>query len=171
MLASLLVLMPLIGLLIVSLSPYPYTSDPSIAENAIFRYNVRIKNIALSSSICALLVSLVMFALFDFTSNIFQFVQEYHELGLFNLYLGVDGISIYFVLLTTIIMPISLLSNWASISNNLKSFLITILLLETLLLLVFLVLDIFLFYVFFESILPPLFVLIGLFGFLGCWFV
>lgn len=164
MLASLLVLMPLIGLLIVSLSPYPYTSDPSIAENAIFRYNVRIKNIALSSSICALLVSLVMFALFDFTSNIFQFVQEYHELGLFNLYLGVDGISIYFVLLTTIIMPISLLSNWASISNNLKSFLITILLLETLLLLVFLVLDIFLFYVFFESILPPLFVLIGLFG-------
>jgi len=78
--------------------------------------------------------------------------------------LGVDGLSIYFVLLTTIIMPIALLSNWSSIKENIKSFAIIILLLESLLLAVFLVLDIFLFYVFFESILPPLFLLIGLFG-------
>lgn len=61
-------------------------------------------------------------------------------------------------------MPVSLLSNWTSISENLRPFLITILLLETLLLSVFLVLDGFLFYIFFESILPPLFLLIGLFG-------
>jgi NADH-ubiquinone oxidoreductase chain 4 len=82
----------------------------------------------------------------------------------YNIYLGIDGISIYFILLTTIIMPIALLSNWTSISDNIKWYLILILLLETLLLAVFLVLDIFLFYIFFESILPPLFVLIGLFG-------
>nr|ATI20572.1 NADH dehydrogenase subunit 4 [Ophiognomonia clavigignenti-juglandacearum] len=67
-------------------------------------------------------------------------------------------------LLTTIIIPIALLSNWNSITMNSKSYLILILLLETLLLAVFLVLDILLFYIFFESILPPLFILIGLFG-------
>jgi NADH-ubiquinone oxidoreductase chain 4 len=61
-------------------------------------------------------------------------------------------------------MPIALLSNWTSISENIKWYLILILMLETLLLAVFLVLDIFLFYIFFESILPPLFILIGLFG-------
>ena len=61
-------------------------------------------------------------------------------------------------------MPIALLSNWNSIKENVKSYLIIILLLETLLLAVFLVLDILLFYIFFESILPPLFILIGLFG-------
>ena len=61
-------------------------------------------------------------------------------------------------------MPVSLLSNWSSISENIKSFLIIMLLLETLLLAVFLVLDILLFYIFFESILPPLFLLIGIFG-------
>ena len=82
----------------------------------------------------------------------------------YDIYLGVDGISIYFVLLTTIIMPIALLSNWNSIKENIKSYLIIMLLLETLLLAVFLVLDILLFYIFFESILPPLFILIGLFG-------
>ena len=61
-------------------------------------------------------------------------------------------------------MPISLLSNWNSITENIRSFVIIILLLESLLLAVFLVLDILLFYVFFESILPPLFILIGLYG-------
>jgi NADH-ubiquinone oxidoreductase chain 4 len=76
----------------------------------------------------------------------------------------VDGISIYFVLLTTLIMPVALVSNWNSIVYNIKSYLIIILLLETLLLAVFLVLDVLLFYIFFESILPPLFILIGLFG-------
>jgi NADH-ubiquinone oxidoreductase chain 4 len=101
---------------------------------------------------------------FDFSNNQFQFIQEYHKVNYFDFYLGIDGLSIYFILLTTIIMPISLLSNWNSITTNIRSFLIIILLLETLLLAVFLVLDILLFYIFFESILPPLFILIGLYG-------
>jgi len=123
-----------------------------------------IKTIALTTSIINLLLSLMVFILFDFSSNIFQFVQEYHEISSYELYLGVDGLSIYFVLLTTMIMPIALLSNWRSISENVRSYVIIVLLLETLLLAVFLVLDILLFYIFFESILPPLFLLIGLFG-------
>jgi NADH:ubiquinone oxidoreductase subunit 4 (subunit M) len=70
-----------------------------------------IKVIALSTSIINFFVSLLVFMLFNFSSNQFQFVQEYHKISSFDFYLGVDGISIYFVLLTTIIMPISLLSN------------------------------------------------------------
>ena len=106
-----------------------------------------------------------MFILFDFSGKQFQFIEEQYQINYFDIYLGIDGLSIYFVLLTTIIMPIALLSNWNSIqSQNVLSFLVIILLLETLLLAVFLVLDILLFYIFFESILPPLFLLIGLFG-------
>ena len=123
-----------------------------------------IKIIALSTSILNFFISLVIFILFDFSTNQFQFVQEYHEISYFDFYLGVDGLSIYFVLLTTIIIPISLLSNWKSISRDVESYVIIILLLESLLLAVFLVLDILLFYIFFESILPPLFILIGIFG-------
>jgi NADH-ubiquinone oxidoreductase chain 4 len=124
----------------------------------------RIKTIALSTSIINLFVSLIVFIMFDFSSNQFQFVQEYHQVSSFDFYLGLDGLSIYFVMLTTIITPIALLSNWNSINDNVRSFVIIILLLESLLLAVFLVLDILLFYIFFESILPPLFILIGLFG-------
>lgn len=126
--------------------------------------NRYLKSVALKTSVFTLALSLVLFIVFDFSTVGFQFVQEYHEISSFNLYLGMDGLSIYFVLLTTIIMPISLLSNWTSISHNLRLFLVIILLLETLLLSVFLVLDILLFYIAFESILPPLFLLIGSFG-------
>jgi NADH-ubiquinone oxidoreductase chain 4 len=155
-------------MLLISLLVIPLTGIFTIfAYNSfeVSKLNVsRIKNIALSTSIINLIVSLVIFTIFDFSSNQFQFVQEYHEVSSFDFYLGLDGLSIYFVLLTTIITPIALLSNWTSIKENVKSYIIIILLLETLLLAVFLVLDILLFYIFFESILPPLFILIGLFG-------
>jgi NADH-ubiquinone oxidoreductase chain 4 len=124
----------------------------------------RIKKIALITSIFNLLISLIIFIIFDFSCNQFQFVEEYLQISYFDFYLGLDGLSIYFVLLTTIITPIALLSNWNSINDNVRSYVIIILLLETLLLAVFLVLDVLLFYIFFESILPPLFILIGLFG-------
>jgi NADH-ubiquinone oxidoreductase chain 4 len=78
-------------------------------ENGISLKNVKL--IALTTSIVNLFISLIIFILFDFSTNQFQFVQEYHEISYFDFYLGVDGLSIYFVLLTTIIIPISLLSN------------------------------------------------------------
>ena len=154
MLLSLL-LIPLLGIFIISTS-MSYSLTPLTIT--------RIKAIALITSLINLFISLIIFILFDFSTNQFQFVQEYHQISYYDLYLGLDGLSIYFVLLTTIIIPIALLSNWTSISENIRSYLIIILLLETLLLAVFLVLDIFLFYIFFESILPPLFLLIGIFG-------
>nr|YP_010715998.1 NADH dehydrogenase subunit 4 [Paraisaria gracilioides]WDE74396.1 NADH dehydrogenase subunit 4 [Paraisaria gracilioides] len=102
--------------------------------------------------------------LFDSSTNQFQYIQEHYDVQLFDIYLGIDSISIYFILLTTIIMPIALSSNWYSIKENVKSYIIIMLLLETLLLAVFMALDIMLFYIFFESILPPLFILVGIFG-------
>jgi len=155
MLLLLLLLIPIAGIFIISTGMSYELSALNIR---------RIKTTALSTSIINLFVSLIVFILFDFSSNQFQFVQEYHQISSYDFYLGVDGLSIYFVLLTTIIMPIALLSNWTSISENVRSYVIIVLLLETLLLAVFLVLDILLFYIFFESILPPLFLLIGLFG-------
>jgi NADH:ubiquinone oxidoreductase subunit 4 (subunit M) len=102
MLLSLLLLIPLIGIFIISTS-MSYELSPLNTR--------RIKVIALSTSVINLFVSLIIFALFDFSTNQFQFVQEYHQISSYDFYLGVDGLSIYFVLLTTIIMPIALLSN------------------------------------------------------------
>ena len=152
MLLSSLLLTPLLGILAILINK---DNEMSLAN---------IKWIALTTSIVNLFISLVIFILFDFSTNQFQFVQEYHEISYFDFYLGVDGLSIYFILLTTLIIPISLVSNWKSITKDVESYVIIILLLETLLLAVFLVLDILLFYIFFESILPPLFILIGIFG-------
>ena len=70
-----------------------------------------LKIIALSTSVINLFISLIIFILFDFSTNQFQFVQEYYQISYYDFYLGVDGLSIYFVLLTTIIIPIALLSN------------------------------------------------------------
>nr|YP_009240969.1 NADH dehydrogenase subunit 4 [Cairneyella variabilis]AMK08998.1 NADH dehydrogenase subunit 4 [Cairneyella variabilis] len=152
---TLLLLIPILGV---------FTISTGISYESSYLNVSRIKTIALTTSIVNLFLSIIIFVLFDFSTNQFQFVQEYHEISSFDFYLGLDGLSIYFVMLTTIITPIALLSNWNSIKDNVRSYVIIILLLETLLLAVFLVLDMLLFYIFFESILPPLFILIGLFG-------
>lgn len=147
---------PLAGIFFIYFSSDPDTNHPG--------HILYYKLIALVTSIINLIISLLIYISFDFSSNQFQLVEEHYDVSYFDIYLGVDGISIYFVLLTTIIIPLALLSNWNSIAVNNKSYLIIILSLETLLLAVFLVLDILLFYIFFESILPPLFLLIGIFG-------
>ena len=103
MLLSSLLTVPVIGTIIVS-------SIDSYKKSSV----VYTKTIALVTSIINLIISLIIFILFDFSSNQFQFVasaKEHYNINLFDIYLGVDGISIYFVLLTTIIMPIALLSN------------------------------------------------------------
>jgi len=146
MLVSLLFLVPLLGVSLISTGVLQKYFDSETME---------IKFIGLSASIVNILISLVVWILYDFSSNNFQFVQDYEKVSFCDFYFGLDGLSIYFVLVTTIITPIALLSNWSSIKFTIKSYVIIILLLETLLLAVFLLLDIFLFYIFFESILPP----------------
>lgn len=106
MLLVLLLLIPLIGIFMISTISYG-------GKSGLYHLSTlnRIKTIGLCTSIVNFFLSLVIFVLFNFSSNQFQFVQEYHKISSFDFYLGVDGVSIYFVLLTTIIMPISLLSN------------------------------------------------------------
>ena len=110
------------------------------------------------------MLSLIMFLLYDNSNKNYQFIQEHFDISYYEFYLGVDGLSIYFVLLTSLIMPLAILSNWKSINNNVTTFLIIMLLLETSLLIVFSILDLLMFYMFFESILAPLFILIGIYG-------
>src|SRR5215813_7266363 len=94
----LLVLIPLIGIFAI----YTLTSEEK-------KDTVRV--LGLFTSILNFVISLVIFILFDFSSNQFQFVQESYEIIGYNVYLGIDGLSIYFIILTTIIMPISIISN------------------------------------------------------------
>ena len=101
MLLTLLLLIPLLGIFVISTS---YNNNHAAQTH-------QIKTIALFTSLVNMFVSMIVFTLYNFSSNQFQFVQEYHNVGYFDFYLGVDGLSIYFVLLTTIIMPIALLSN------------------------------------------------------------
>jgi NADH:ubiquinone oxidoreductase subunit 4 (subunit M) len=100
MLLTLLLIIPLFGIFAISTGMSYQLLDIS-----------RIKKIALITSIFNLIISLIVFIIFDFSNNQFQFVQEYHQISSFDFYLGLDGLSIYFVLLTTIITPVALLSN------------------------------------------------------------
>jgi NADH:ubiquinone oxidoreductase subunit 4 (subunit M) len=102
MLLTSLLLIPLLGIFTISTGMSYELTSLDIR---------RIKTIALSTSVINLFISLIVFILFDFSSNQFQFVQEYHEVTYFDFYLGLDGLSIYFVMLTTIITPVALLSN------------------------------------------------------------
>jgi NADH-ubiquinone oxidoreductase chain 4 len=102
MLLSSLLIIPILGIFLIS-SNISYEDT----KQQIQYY----KMTAFVTSILNLIISLIIFILFDFSSNQFQFVQEHYDMSFFDIYLGVDGISIYFVLLTTIIMPIAILSN------------------------------------------------------------
>lgn len=110
MLLILLLLIPVTGIFLISTTMYSNDSNTNSALGSV-ALATRVKITGLATSIVNLFVSLIVFVLFNFSSNQFQFVQEYHSVSSFDFYLGVDGISIYFVLLTTIIMPIALLSN------------------------------------------------------------
>src|SRR6478609_10753979 len=124
----------------------------------------RMKRIALATAMVDFIVSIVLWGEFDSSASQYQFVQEFNNLSFCHFHIGVDGISLYFILLTTFITPICILSNWDSIKLGVKYFLIAFLVLETLLIAVFVVLDLMLFYIFFESVLIPLFLIVGIWG-------
>lgn len=125
---------------------------------------ILMKNLALIISLINLFISILMWVEFDSSTTQYQFVYEFNQLNFFHFNVGIDGISLYFVLLTTFVTPIALLSNYTNIHNNLKYFLISFLMLETLQIFAFVSLDLLLFYVFFESILPIIFIIIVIFG-------
>ena len=124
----------------------------------------RMKKLALQASLLNFLISVYLWVQFDSSVTHYQFTYDFKELTYLDFNIGVDGISIYFVLLTTFLTPVALLSNYNNLKNNIKYFLVSFLLLESLQICVFVVLDLLLFYVFFESVLPILFLVIILYG-------
>jgi len=123
------------------------------------------KYIALFISLANFLLSLYLWNIFDKTSVNFQFIENREWLsGFINYIVGVDGISILFIILTTFITPICIISVNATIKNKLKDFLISILIMESFMIGVFCSLDLVVFYLFFEAGLIPMFLIIGIWG-------
>ena len=123
------------------------------------------KYVALFISLANFILSIYLWLIFDKSSINFQFVENREWLsGFINYKVGVDGISILFILLTTFITPICIISVISTIKHRLKDFLIAILIMETLMIGVFCSLDLIIFYLFFEGGLIPMFLIIGIWG-------
>jgi len=138
-----------------------------IALLGIGKENVKgIKIMAFIVSIFELLFSLPLWFSFDKTTYQMQFVERHSWIRLFNIeyYLGIDGISILFVLLSSLITILCVLVSWKSIEIKVKEFFVSLLLLEGAMIGVFCALDFFLFYIFWEAMLIPMFLLIGVWG-------
>jgi NADH-quinone oxidoreductase subunit M len=120
--------------------------------------------VALWTTLVTFAISLVMLDQFDPASPEFQFVEKHDWLGIATYHMGLDGISLPFVILTTALMPICILASWTSIQRRVKEYMIAFLVMETLLIGTFSSLDLVLFYLFFEGGLIPMFLIIGIWG-------
>ncbi len=126
---------------------------------------ITIKYVALFVTITNFIISIYLWHLFDESSSNFQFIEDKEWLdGFINYKVGIDGISILFIILTTFITPLCVLSVNNSIKTRLKDFLLAILLMESLMIGVFCSLDLVIFYLFFEGGLIPMFLIIGIWG-------
>jgi len=151
---SAIIFIPLIGALFIFITR---GEQKNVEKNS--------KYVAIFSSLANLFLSLLLWYSFDNTTSNFQFIEEKDWMaGYINFQLGIDGISILFVLLTTFIAPVCIFSGIRSIKFKIKEFLIAILVMETLMLGVFCSLDLVIFYLFFEGGLIPMFLIIGIWG-------
>ena len=151
---SSLILLPLVGSLFVLF----------IKDNASKNYQ-NIKYVSLFVSFANFLISIYLWYQFDNSTSEFQFIESKQWLkGFVNYKVGIDGISILFILLTTLITPLCIISINNSINFRLKEFLIAILVMESLMIGVFCSLDLIIFYLFFEGGLIPMFLIIGIWG-------
>ena len=125
-----------------------------------------LKVITLNVTFVSFLGSLLLWSFFNKSIGFFQFVLEFNWFYFLNVTfsLGIDGISLFFLFLTTLLIPLCVLISWNSVTNNLKEFLILFLVLDILLIGVFSVLDLLFFYIFFESVLIPMYIIIGIWG-------
>ena len=125
-----------------------------------------IKYFGFGISLIAFIVSLLIYFDFNDQSSDFQFIHKFNWIKDLNIsyHVGVDGLSILLILLTTFLTPLTLLSSWSSIKNKLKEFTFFMLMLELGMLGVFVSLDMFLFYVFWEAMLIPMYFIIGIWG-------
>jgi len=153
---SLVTFLPLIGALALFVARLTFKSADAAAPAA--------RWIALVTTLVTLAVSVGLVAGFDPSNTGYQFVEMVPWFAGASYHLGVDGISILFVLLTAFLMPICILASWKSIETRVVEYMIAFLVLETLVIGVFTSLDLFLFYIFFEGTLVPMFLIIGIWG-------
>jgi NADH-quinone oxidoreductase subunit M len=156
-LLSLVTFLPLVGAGFILLAR---GDDEIVARNA--------RNIALSTSVIVFLLSLLLWVYFDPASSGFQFVEKagWIRIGGFEItyHMGIDGISLFFVLLSTLLTVLCVASSWRSVHAQVKEYMISFLVLETLMVGMFCALDFIVFYVFFEGVLIPMFLIIGVWG-------
>ena len=151
---TILTFLPLVGVFFVLV----VQGDDKAAKN-------NMRYIALVTTLVTFILSLVMWGMFDASNPEFQFVQNHEWIGdVIGYRMGVDGISILFIVLTALLMPMCVLASWESIENRVKEYLIAFLILEFLMIGVFATLDLAMFYVFFEGGLIPMFLIIGIWG-------
>ena len=151
---SFLILIPIIGALFILITK---GNEKNVEKNS--------KHVAIFTSIANFFLSIFLWVLFDNTVSDFQFIEKRNWMdGFITFQLGIDGISILFILLTTFITPICIFSGIHSIKFKIKEFFIAILLMEALMIGVFCSLDLVVFYLFFEGGLIPMFLIIGIWG-------
>ena len=150
---SSLILLPTIGAIFLF-----FTKDKN--EN-----NLTAKYVSLFTAIVNFLISIYLWIFFDQTTSSFQFVEDREWInGFINYKVGVDGISILFIILTTFITPLCIISVNNTVKIRLRDFLIAILIMESFMIGVFCALDLVVFYLFFEAGLIPMFLIIGIWG-------
>jgi NADH-quinone oxidoreductase subunit M len=156
-LLSLVIFLPLVGVVFIMLAR---GDEANVARNA--------RNIALSTSLIVLVLSIVLWIEFDPTTAAFQFVERasWIRIGGFtiNYHMGIDGISLFFVLLSTLLTVLCVLASWTNVQAQVREYMIAFLVLETMMVGIFCALDFLLFYVFFEGVLVPMFLIIGIWG-------
>ncbi|MCA3395509.1 MAG: NADH-quinone oxidoreductase subunit M, partial [Roseomonas sp.] len=154
-LLSLLTFLPLAGVAIILAVR---GDEQTVASNA--RWT------ALWTSLITFMLSLVLWFRFDKNEAEFQFVERLDWLADFGVtyHMGVDGISVLFVLLSTLLTPICILSSWEAVQNRVREYMIAFLILETMMVGMFCALDFVVFYIFFEGVLIPMFLIIGVWG-------
>jgi len=153
-LLSLIIFLPLVGAAFI----FMIRGEPNVvARNA--------RNVALWTALIVFVLTLLLWVGFDNTTAAFQFVEKTPWLDAsISYHLGVDGISMLFVVLTGLLTPICVLASWESIQDRVKEYMIAFLIMETLMMGVFCALDFVLFYLFFEGGLIPMFLIIGIWG-------
>jgi NADH-quinone oxidoreductase subunit M len=158
MMLSTIVFLPLVGALVVLLAG-------GRGERADREPLVR--NIALLFSLATFAATLWLWARFDPSSADYQFIEQYPWIPAFGIqyFIGVDGISLFLLVLTGFLTPLALLSSWDSIHKSVRNFSFMVLVLETAMLGVFVSIDLFLFYVFWDAMLIPMYFLIGIWGY------
>ena len=153
-LLTIITFLPVVGALLLLLVPGDGENGKNLA-----------RWIALVTSLATFALSLWMWSRYNPADPGFQFVENYEWIGSSIGYrMGVDGVSILFVVLTALLIPACVLSSWGSIDKRVREYMLVFLILETLCIGVFTALDLAMFYVFFEGSLIPMFLIIGIWG-------